>query len=230
MRNRLIYVVIMTMVSSFLPAQLRIQKPVKTYPKSTGLYFSAGIGRSVLYLERNVKENNDATGYYLNIQYGGSKLFRLSTEYTYYRPISIAPTWTDIKASTFEMNLQVIARFNQAHAFFYPIFGLSFNRFSGFFTGKNDFMSLANHYPINSTVVNQWVGVNAGTGYEYFYKRVGFFVEYKMRVGIQDGNDRKLNIMDVCYALGIKYNLRVRSIYSIMKGTRNRYFLNSQED
>jgi hypothetical protein len=205
-------------------SQVRVVKPVKTHPNTTNLSIGFGAAKSVIFLNRNVKENNDASGIQASLIYGGSNLFRFGLEYTFYRPINIAPTWYDIKAHTIEGNLHVIARFKNTNAFFYPLFGFSYNTFSGYFTGKNDFLNLTDKYKTNQIAVTNWIGFNVGTGYEIFFKKVSLFLDYKMRVGFADGR-KQLNIMDVCFSAGLRYNLKVPSIYKLFKGTRNRYFL-----
>lgn len=211
-----------------LSAQRRVVKPKKKYPQKTDLAFGAGLARSVLFLTRNVKENNNATGYSFYVLYGGAKIVRTSLEYTFYKPINIDPTWYNIRASTIEANAHIIARFKETKAFFYPLFGLSYNQFSGYFTGRNDFMGLAQKYDVNSTVVTKWLGVNVGTGYEQYIGKFSFFIDYKMRIGYNDGNSGQLNIMDICLGLGARFNLRAPSIYKIFSGTRNRYFLDAE--
>jgi hypothetical protein len=209
-------------------AQVRMIKPLKTHPKRTTLGFGFGAAKSVLFLARNVKENNDALGFTASLVYGGSKLLRSSLEYTFYRPIDIQPTWYDIKASTIEYNMHFIARFKESKAYFYPLFGFSYNVFSGYFTGKNDFLNLASMYQKNQYVSTKWLGFNAGVGYEQFFKRFSFFIDFKMRVGLAQGN-RQLNINDVCYGAGLRFNLRVPSIYQLFRGTRSRYLLDTEK-
>ncbi|MEO6305912.1 MAG: hypothetical protein ABIP51_22385 [Bacteroidia bacterium] len=208
--------------------QVRTIKPVKTHSRTTNLSIGGSLVRSVLFLTRNVKENNDAMGYHGSIIYGGSKIFRTSLEYTYYKKINIEPTWYDIKAYTVEANVHMLARFKRTKAYFYPLFGLSYNSFSGYFTGINDFQNLHEKYQVNQTAVTKWIGLNIGTGFEQFFKKVSVFGEYKMRVGVSDGTTQ-LNIMDVCFNIGLRYNLKVPSIYKIFSGTRNRYILDSKE-
>jgi hypothetical protein len=190
-----------------------------------------GIGgaltRSVIYLNRNVKENNDARGYSFSIVYGGSKLLRTSIEYTHYRKLSIEPTWYDIKASTIEANVHILARFKKSKSFFYPLFGVSYNMFSGYFTGRNDFLNLSERYQVNKNINTNWVGLNVGSGYEFNIKPLSFFLDYKMRVGLSER--KHLNIMDVCFTFGMRYNLKVPSIYKIFSGTRSRYLLDTEK-
>ncbi|MDX2174663.1 MAG: hypothetical protein SFY56_16280 [Bacteroidota bacterium] len=224
MRRYFKYTLLFNLLFCLGYSQVRIIKPVKTHSKTTNLSFGLGAARSVVFLNRNVKENNDANGLQASLIYGGGNLFRFGCEYTFYKPIDIAPTWYDIKAHTIEANVHIIARFKNTDAFFYPLFGLSYNTFSGYFTGKNDFLNLADKYKTNQIAVTNWVGLNVGTGYELFFKRMSLFLDYKMRVGFSDGK-KQLNIMDVCFNAGLRYNLKVPSIYNLFKGTRNRYFL-----
>jgi len=211
-------------------AQLRVIKPVKkTYPKKTNLALSAGFTQSVLFLARNVKDNNNAKGLSFSAIYGGSKALRVSLEYTYYRPINIDPTWYNINANTIEANLHVLWRVKNTKALFYPICGLSYNHFSGFFTGRNDFLFLSEKYKINSIVTTNWLGLNAGLGYEQHIGPVSLFIDYKMRVGTNDGRETHINITDVCIGFGARYNLKVPSIYKIFSGVKNRYFIDTDK-
>ncbi|MCA6443432.1 MAG: hypothetical protein IM600_08395 [Bacteroidetes bacterium] len=223
MRIRLI-IIIFILTCFTVHSQIKTSKPVKTRPKETNFALGFGGTRSVLYLNRNVKENNDATGLHFTIVYGGSRLLRLSTEYSHYFPINIEPTWQNINARTIESNLHIIARFTRTKAFFYPVVGLSYNEFNGFFTGKNDFLNLSDKYAKNTQVKTVWYGLNIGTGYEYYIKKISLFLDYKMRVGFADG--RQLNIMDVCFSAGARFNIKAPSIYRIFSGPRSRYMLN----
>jgi hypothetical protein len=210
--------------------QVRTVKPIKTHSRTTNLAIGGGLTRSVLFLSRNIKQNNDAIGYNGSVTYG-KKLFRGSLEYTYYRKIDIQPTWYDIKAQTIEANMHLLARFKKTKAYFYPIAGLSYNMFSGYFTGVNDFLYLSNKYKKNEIARTNWLGFNIGAGYEQFIKQVSVFGEYKMRIGKSDF-ENPLNIMDLCFSFGIRYNLKVPSIYRLVNGTKSRYLLEpkDQED
>ena len=141
----------------------------KTHPRKTNLGIGLGVSRSVVYLARNVKPDNDATGLHTSLVYGGSKLLRLSLEYTRYKTINIAPTWYNIKANTIELNCHFLARFRSKNAYFYPLFGVSYNTFSGTYTGINDYLNLGSLYEKNQKVVTKWLGLNIGTGYEYYF-------------------------------------------------------------
>jgi len=210
-----------------LEAQVRVIKPVKTKPLTTRLSFGAGAAGSVLFLSRNVKENNEAYGFHLSLAYGGTKLFRGTLEYTQYQTMDISPTWYNVKANTIEMNLHIIARFSEGKAIFYPIVGFSYNEFSGFYTGVRDYLNLNTLYEDNTDVVTTWWGINAGAGYEYFFKRLSFFADYKMRMGVSEGYD-EFNILDVCLSAGLRINLKVPSLYGLFRGTRSRYTLKTE--
>lgn len=207
--------------------QVKTVKPIKKHSLKTNLAISGGVSKSVLFLARNVKENNDAIGYNGSIVYGGDKIFRTSLEYTYYKKIDIQPTWYNIKAQTIEFNVHALARFEKTKAYFYPLFGLSYNTFSGYFTGLNDFLYLSRKYKVNEVVKTKWAGFNAGVGFEQFFKKASVFGEFKMRVGKSDFQN-PLNIMDVCFSFGLRYNLTVPSVYKIFRGTKSRYLLDSK--
>jgi len=208
--------------------QLKVIKPVVKPAKRTNLAIGYGRSRSVVYLNRNVKQDNDARGHHLSLVYGGNRLIRFSAEYTRYKLKNIAPTWYDITASTLDANLHFLARFQSNKALFYPIVGLSYNTFAGFFTGQNDFLNLRAIYPINQRVNSSWIGLNVGTGFEYFFRPGSFYIDYKMRLGFSEGTEN-LNIMDVCFTAGLRYNLRVPSLYGLFRGTRGRYFIKGEE-
>jgi hypothetical protein len=228
MKSPSYFILAFLLLSASFYSQTRVIKPAKkTYPKTTNLGISAGVTRSLVYLNRNVKENNDATGYSFGLIYGGSRLTRVTVEYTHYKELNIQPTWIGIRASCIEANVHAIARFKNVKAYFYPMAGLSYNMFSGYFTGRNDFLNLSQRYPINQVVSTNWTGLNVGTGYEHHIKKISLYVEYKMKVGLAE--KKNLNIMDVCFGFGIRYNLRVPSVYKIFSGTRSRYFLDKED-
>ena len=52
--------------------------------------------------------------------------------------------------------------------------------------------------------------------------------DYKMRIGVNEGN-KQLTILDVCFAAGLRFNMRAPSIYRLFKGTRSRYLLDTRE-
>ncbi|MBA2613683.1 MAG: hypothetical protein H0U95_17100 [Bacteroidetes bacterium] len=175
-----------------------------------------------------MKDNNDAIGYHGSVLYGGSKLLRGSLEYTYYRKINIEPTWYNIKASTIEFNIHIMTKFKKSKTYFYPLVGLSYNSFSGYFTGKDDFQNLHDKYQKNQIAVTKWIGVNVGAGFEkYFIKRASVYGEYKMRVG--NSQEKQINIMDVCFSIGVRGYLRVPSIYKLVSTTKSRYPFESKE-
>ncbi len=200
-------------------------KRFKTIPTSKDytVNLGAGASKSVLYLNRNVKEQNDAIGLQTSALFYGPSQFRYAVEYTRYKSINIAPTWLDIKAYSVESNMQLMFKVKEGDAFFYPQFGISYNVFSGYFTGTQDFMNLSLLYPANSVVVNRWIGLNTGVGYERCFDRFSLFLDYKMRTGFTES--KKLNIMDVCITGGLRYQVYAGPLRQIFRGTRSRYLL-----
>lgn len=197
--------------------------------KTTTLGFGIGLTRSVIFLSRNVKEYNDATGFNIGMVYGGNKLARISAEFNQYYPINMEPTWYDINAKTYEANVQFLARFKNSKAIIYPLVGLSMNDFKAFFTGKDDFQNLRDKYAVNTRVHSIWFGANFGIGYEYKVGPLNAVVQYKMRVGAQDMETR-INIMDVCWSLGLRYDIKSLTpkylVKTILRTYRPRYDVN----
>ena len=192
--------------------------------KYTRWSMRAGGNLSVIYLARNVKEKNNEPGYCGGFIYEINNFVRVSGLYTRFRPINIEPTWLNVRANTYEVNFEILARFPNQKTLLYPFAGFSYNTFSGFFTGQLDFLNLKEYYPINSTIKNQWLGFNLGTGLEHNFGIIGVFIDYRMRVGRQENS---INIMDVCYTGGLKirfpYGKLAKSIPA-KTGRRFRWF------
>jgi hypothetical protein len=194
--------------------------------KRTTLGFGAGMTRSVVFLSRNVREFNDASGINVCMVYGGNRIARFGFDYHQYNALDIVPTWYNIHARTYEANVQFLARFRDDKALIYPLVGLSYNDFRGYFTGLEDFQNLRDKYPVNSEVHSYWIGVNFGMGYEHKIGPIKAYFSYKMRIGAQDVTS-KLNIMDVCYSLGLRYDIKALTpkyvVKTIMRTYRPRY-------
>lgn len=160
-----------------------------------------GANISVIYLARNVKDKNNEPGFCAGITYEINNFIRIASLYTRFQPINIEPTWLNVKANTFEINLEMLARFPNQKTLLYPFVGFSYNTYTGFFTGESDYLNLREYYAVNSTIKNQWLGANLGTGLEHNFGIIGVFIDYRMRVGRQE---KTINIMDVCYTGGLK--------------------------
>jgi len=176
-------------------------KPIDKEKKFTKWSVKAGANVSVVYLARNVKDKNNEPGICGGINYDINSFIRIATLYSHFSPIDIEPTWLDVKANTYEMNLEAVARFPNKKTLLYPFIGLSYNTYTGFFTGQSDYLNLKEYYKVNSTITNRWLGINFGTGVEHNFSILGIFVDYRMRVGRQE---KAINIMDVCYTGGLK--------------------------
>jgi hypothetical protein len=228
MRLRQVYLAVLFLFVISMAGQVRVIKPVKkSKPKSTRLAFFGGLSNSVLLLERNIREDNGANGFHIGTSYGITRVFRAGFEYTRYREIDIAPTWYEINAETFEVNVHALAKVNDINLFFYPLMGVSYNVFQGYFTGQEDYLNLARMYERNANVETQWFGANLGVGLEYFIKQFSLYGEFKMRIGETESG--QVSIMDVCFSTGVRYNLRVPSLYKIFSGTRSRYLLDTRD-
>lgn len=224
MRN-LFYIVLLLSFAFKVNAQPNIIKKRKireVEPARFGVGF--GVTRSVLYLSRNIKEQNDANGFTGIITYHSRKNWRFTAEVTRFNTLNIEPTWLNIQAYTYELNAQLCAKFASSRTLFYPLFGLSYNTFRAYFTGVNDFMNLKAFYPVQSQVNTNWLGANVGAGMEHSFKGFSIFATYRMRVGKMERKNQ-FNIMDVCYGAGLRYDIKLPKSVNIFKGTRGRYNL-----
>jgi hypothetical protein len=225
LRAKYLLVLLTLALASF--GQIKVIKIPKVHEDNSKFGFGIGYARSVLYLARNVKNDNDARGFNAIISYEEKSYLRFTFEYTLYRSINIKPTWNDVKAKTFEMNVNVISKSKDDKYYFYPIAGLSYNVFSGYFTGINDYLNLSALYHKNQTVNTTWFGVNVGLGADVNFKGGCFYGNYKMRVGKVEGLNQ-INLMDVFMDVGIRFYVKKRTIGKLFRGTRSRYSLSKK--
>ncbi len=222
------FIIILTINNSFgqvnhskdLPKKTLIVPITKERPY-TKWSAKAGANVSVIFLARNTKDNNNSPGVCGGLTYEVNNFVRVSTLYTQFRPINIEPTWYDINANSYEMNLEVMARFPNKKTLLYPFAGLSYNTFKGFFTGELDYLNLKEFYKSNTTIKNNWLGLNLGTGIEHNFGILGLFIDYRMRVGKQDGS---INIMDVCYTGGVKVRFPYGKIAKSLDHINDRFY------
>lgn len=192
---------IINAVNTPTTANHKKQDKERSYTKFS---LKAGTNISVVYLARNTKDNNNVPGICGGLTYEINDFVRIATLYSHFKPINIEPTWYDVKANTYEANLEIMAKFPNKKTILYPFAGFSYNTFEGFFTGQRDYLNLKEYYTANTTVSNKWIGLNLGTGMEHNFGILGVFIDYRMRVGRYEKN---LNIMDVCYTGGLKCRL-----------------------
>lgn len=216
------YLFIVLMTSGVLFSQVRVIKPVKTKASVTKFGFGAGLASSVLYLPINVYTNNRARGLNFCMTYDRLNYLRMTAEYTTYNKIDMGSTWKDVKAKTIEYNVNFISKTKDKTFYFYPMAGLSYNMFNGFFTGINDYLNLSARYSRNVTIKANWLGVNCGVGLDYNFENSAIYSCFKMRVGRTEGYNQ-INIMDVYTGIGWRYYINQYDLGKAVRGTRSRY-------
>ena len=232
MRQTRMLILIFVCVSQLVWAQTKNKVPVKApknvktipLPKErdyTNLSMKVGANNSVIFLARNTKDNNNVLGYCGGFTYDVNDFVRVSSLYTHFKPINIEPTWLNIKANTFELNLELMAKFPINKTLLYQFAGFSYNTFKGFFTGQLDYLNLKEYYKVNSEIKNNWLGLNLGTGIEHQFDLIGVFIDYRMRVGKQD---KVINIMDVCYTGGIKIKFPYGKLVKTLTHINDRFY------
>ena len=213
----------------FLNAQIHTVKPVKKEGSTAFIGIGAGVARSEIFLEQKIKEDTKPTGLFFQLVYGSKRTARYSFTYIHYFPKTIEGKWHNMSFNSAEINCHFTAKFENSNAEFYPLVGASYNVFSAYFTGRNDSKNVTVLYPPNSVVELKWIGLNVGTGYEYRIKKFGFMAEFKLRFSGDDLSFKNFGIRDVIVSTGIKYYLNLQPLNKYFKGTRNRYFLNSNQ-
>src|SRR5690349_264295 len=107
-------VILLAILTGQAYAQLHVVKPVPP-PKKPYNVSRLGIGvgraRSVLFLMRNIKQDNEAHGWDVSLAYNLSRVMKITSNYTWYRPIDIAPTWYGVEGRTFEVNVNWLFTF-----------------------------------------------------------------------------------------------------------------------
>ena len=93
------------------PTKTIAAKPIDLGRPFTRWSLKTGGNISVIYLARNVKDNNNEPGFCGGLNYEVNNFVRVSTLFTRFRPINIEPTWLNVKANSYEMNVEVVARF-----------------------------------------------------------------------------------------------------------------------
>lgn len=207
------------------------QKKVKAAPvkfvapkKESNFGIGFGLNSSVIYLPRSSSNSNGAAGRSLICTYDKGNYLRFTFEYNKFQSPDFAPTWYNVQASSFESNVQYITRFMDGHGFLYPMAGLSYNLFKGYFTGKNDYLNLRALHQENTTVTSNWLGLNVGVGYDYKFRNSAIFMMYKIRIGYTEGYNQ-CNIQDICFSVGYRIHMDETLFKKIFLGPRSRYAL-----
>ncbi len=182
---------------------------LKTSPKKKETYYKkwslkVGGNLNAIFLSYDTKEQKNKPGFCAGLSYNVNNFIRVSSLYSHFNPINIEPTRINVNANTYELNLEIMTYFPNKKTIVYPFAGISFNTNKSTFTGINDNLNLKNNYSINSTIKDQWIGLNLGAGIEHNFGIVGLFVDYRMRFGKQE---KIFNILEVSYTAGIKLRI-----------------------
>ena len=227
MRTILFGIFILLLFHSPAHAQKKVNNPVvKHLPekKESNFGIGAGFNSSVVYLPRNTSSANGAQGRNIVFTYDRNNFIRFTFEYNKYNSPDFAPTWYNVKASSFESNIQYLTRFVGGKSLLYPMAGLSYNLFSGYFTGKNDYLNLRAIHQESTNVTSNWFGLNVGVGYDFNFRSFAFYMMYKMRIGYTEGYNQ-LNIQDICISTGLRFYMNKTKFNKIFLGPRSRYAL-----
>lgn len=173
--------------------------------------FVLGYGRvnSVVYMSRNVDVENAVTGNAYSILYTFTDIFRGELLFQHFKSFDMLPTWKHVKAHALEINVMFMARTASGSVLFYPLAGLSWNRFNSFYTGIQDYTQMRKYSKPLTTYNSNWMGFNTGVGVSYCVGPCELSLQYKMRIG-QTSQMNDFNIQDVQFSIFAFYNIPKR--------------------
>lgn len=161
--------------------------------------FQTGGGRiiSTLSLQENYNDVEYISGWELNANYLFHNLTRLEFKFCTFEKTNILPFWKDAQLQNFNLNFHYITS-NQTGSFFlYPLFGLSYTKFSSFQLIDKNFNK------INQDKIFTQFGFNAGLGAEVHFKFLSIYADYNMRI-TKITSDNTTNVRNVSFSAGIR--------------------------
>lgn len=186
--------------------------------KSQSALFSPltlGYGRvnGVVYMSRNVDIENAVNGNAYTVMYTLSDIFRAELLFQHFKAFDMLPSWKTVKAQALEFNVMCMARTASGTVLFYPLAGLSWNRFNAYYTGVQDYTQMRKYAKPLSSYSSNWPGFNAGVGASYCIGACELSLQYKMRMG-QTAQLHDFNIQDVQFSVFAFYTLPHFSTHS----------------
>jgi hypothetical protein len=170
--------------------------------------FTLGYGRvnGVVYMSRNVDIENSVTGNAYTMLYTFTDIFRGELLFQQFKSFDMLPSWKQVKAHALEINIMCMARTASGSVLFYPLAGLSWNRFNAFYTGIQDYTQMRKYSKPLTTYNSNWPGFNTGVGVSYCIGSCELSLQYKMRLG-QTSHMNDFNIQDVQFSIFAFYNI-----------------------
>jgi hypothetical protein len=195
-------------------ANAQITTPIKPNPTTqtktlhtNAFYLGGGCVLSSVNIFRNYRQNPYRLGYNFRAYNEFSSNMRMMAEYTYMPKFSLEPTWLDVKNDVIDINLNLLAQIKDYKAIFYTITGLYAQRWKSFYTGINDFSNSKKTYLTNSIVINRYIGLDLGLGFERAFPGFQFFGEFRYRFS---NTDSGFGITDAAYSAGLKTKLNTK--------------------
>jgi hypothetical protein len=139
------------------------------------------------------------------------KSFRIAISGEHVPKVNLDPVWMNIKSNFINLDFHYVRRGEGSKSFFYGIFGITTEFWSGFYTGQNDqVMNLRYfHNFINKQYSTVYPGISMGIGCEVkIGDYIGLYGEWRVRVcQTEKIRDINIGINDHLVNLGLKIDL-----------------------
>lgn len=179
------------------------------------------VGGGAIYSSLNFFKNAAAyTNYWgsdLRLLCQLNKNVRFATHYSTVQGVNLVPTWYNVTTKYYNIDFHLLTHFSNEVSVFYMLLGIWGQRWSGFYTGLEDFSSLAmKGIPHFSNYTTLYFGAALGCGLEFqITNRVHFFAELKMCFSKTDAGT---GLNDVIYGGGFRYDFYVSAKHKRKRG------------
>ena len=191
-------------------------------------FIGGGLSFSTININKDM-EGHARCGLNLKAGMKFSPVCRITSEFTNQFSYNIEPSWKHINSQSYELNANFLANLEGADASFYTITGISYQRWSGDFTGINHFYHLIDLGTTPKTYSYSWGSFIAGCGFEKKLNEFSLFGEFKYRISKKQVNV-PLNIIDAGYTIGLKYIFDYAPDRSKEKTHQKRHFFRMPND
>lgn len=140
------------------------------------------------------------------LYYQPNNYIRLVADYTKVQEANLIPTWLNVKTNYLDLDAHFLMHFINSSGVAYFILGASSQSWKSYYTGIDDFNSLADaKIKPNTNYKTTYYGANVGIGFEFkILPRFDAYVEVRYRIA---NTDVGFGLSDVCYGGGVKYTL-----------------------
>lgn len=175
-------------------------------PRIEHCVFSVSGGMSLS--ANDFSKGNDGVkpGFVTRMHFPSCGFLSFVLEYHHLFPFSIDQTWVDVKARDHDANVFFGRQFQGGNSSFYAFTGLCIKSWEATYTGIGENKITGFFVPVGSRTQLLRFCANLGVALEKHINDLSFFGDFRFRLSPVQENVR-IEIMDIMYSLGLKYNL-----------------------